>query len=249
MPANEWSVVALYPADARERLGGENRSPDAAVIAANARRDFRAIKLDARARGLVLRVQDTTSSARLEQLRGSRHASASRGGSEQLQLSGVPSVCSDVSWRRARITDSSLSEASVSVRGLKEGCVIAERVERADAYVVHAAADHAIMAELCAWAEQFEAEKGRPPTVWLHQFCASRSLAPAELLAHLPCYLARSDRLLLLASPATTLDLTTVTSCYVWRVLGGRPSTVDAVLLASASPERTVAALDRKSVV
>jgi hypothetical protein len=128
--------------------------------------------------------------------------------------------------------------------GRARNCIAAEPAERADAYVVSAASDQQICAELCSWAERFEAEEGRAPTVWLQQLCASRSLAPAELLAHLPCYLARSDRLLLVASPETPLDLTAATTCYVWRVLGGRPATVDAVLLASASPARTVAAFD-----
>jgi hypothetical protein len=269
-------------------VSGENQPPDAAEIAANAKRDFRVVRLDARARGSLL--QRTASATRLELQHASTEATAGYGGYERPRLlwssarvvplqsqpleaaGGEPGAEQQQRQRSGQHEQaehepragpyrggmrrlnsvltalqrmpSFLSETSRSGCTSQEVSVAVEHAERADAYVVHAAADHHVSAELCSWAERFEAEEGRAPTVWLRQLCASRSLAPAELLAHLPCYLARSDRLLLLVSPETPLDLTVATTCYVWRVLGGRPSTVDAVLLASASPTLTVDAFD-----
>jgi hypothetical protein len=76
------------------------------------------------------------------------------------------------------------------------------------------------------------------------QLCAERSLSYSQLLAHLPCYLARADSLLLLASPRTPQSLHVAVVCHVWRVLGGRTEDVEIELAAQLPPAQTVAAFD-----
>jgi uncharacterized protein YhaN len=118
-------------------------------------------------------------------------------------------------------------------------------MQRADAFALSAAGDdRRSLCALCAWAERFEAREGRPPVVWLRALCADLSLSPAELLAQLPCYLTRCDRLLLLASPHTPHDLHAVIAIHVWRTLGGPADTIEVALVAAAEREQTVAAFD-----
>jgi hypothetical protein len=118
-----------------------------------------------------------------------------------------------------------------------------ESAPRADAFVVRAPFDQ-LYPELCAWAVRFEAARGRPPTLWLHEVCADPALSQTELLAHTTCYLARCDTLLVLASPRTPFDLPAATALYCWSVLGGRPEDVEVALARSEAPEQTLAAFD-----
>jgi hypothetical protein len=126
------------------------------------------------------------------------------------------------------------------------GALWAAHAAQADAFAWCTRADEPVaLRALGVWAERFEAKEGRPPTVWLCALCADLSLSPAELLAQLPCYLTLCDKLLLLASPRTPLDLHAVIAIHAWRTLGGSASSVEVVLAGGAAErDATVAAFD-----
>lgn len=113
----------------------------------------------------------------------------------------------------------------------------------ADAYVVHAAADDfaARARALNRWAAAFASEHGRSPRVWVQWEHADPGLTPEERLAHLPTYLGRSRRLLLLAGPRLALELECAVAMYVWRATGGTLDAVDVVPTASSQQEHTAA--------
>lgn len=106
----------------------------------------------------------------------------------------------------------------------------------ADCYVVHSPEDDAIhkLDALCAWVGRFEAEHGRAPCVWLNSLCVDPSLSEIELLEHMPVYLARSERLLLLASTRGITHLRNAVECYVFRALGGPLSRMDVSIIGMA---------------
>lgn len=72
----------------------------------------------------------------------------------------------------------------------------------------------------------------------LQALCADPSLTDVQLLEHLPVYLARSHRLLVLAGPTLPSRLHCALECYAWRAIGGRPQDVDISLTASTPDER-----------
>jgi hypothetical protein len=144
----------------------------------------------------------------------------------------------------ARETASSVPSIRAGSTCEADAALRAERAARADAYAVHAPEDGPMLAELCAWAARLEATEGRSPTVWLRELCAEPSLSAAQLLGHMPCYLARCDKLLLLASPRTPLDFIGAMASYVWTVLGGRTEDVHVELAKAVPPAHTLAAFD-----
>lgn len=128
----------------------------------------------------------------------------------------------------------------------------------ADFFVAHALGNDVdrpdVKAEaLRAWALDFLACEGRHPAVWLDALSSDPLLSPSEQLAHMPVYMARCSRLLLLCGPSIADSLRTVAQLYAWRASGGLMSKVECVLVAPramAPAERqvrwqaTVAAFD-----
>ena len=107
----------------------------------------------------------------------------------------------------------------------------------ADLFIVHSPADHPedkkvalrdmSRAHVCA--------RGRAPTVWVDALCADPLMMPLERLQHLPTYIARCSKLLLLCSPALVDSLRTVLEMYAWRASGGVPEDVQCLLVAPRS--------------
>lgn len=147
----------------------------------------------------------------------------------------------------ACITLASVNEALGEMEGKDhlEGATSA--AEPADAFVVHSPMDAAVdrASAIVRWAEAFEAAHGRPPRVWLDAMCQDMSLSPEDVLSHLPCYLLRSQQLLLIAGPRLSESLSAMVQLFTWRVVGGRLDEV-AVAVASApgDMDHTVATLD-----
>jgi hypothetical protein len=84
---------------------------------------------------------------------------------------------------------------------------------------------------LSGWVSEFEsAHDGRSPSIYLGGVCAD--LSPVELLEHMPAYLARSERLLILAGPALPEQLWCAMECYAWVALGGSVEDVDVAIVA-----------------
>lgn len=90
-----------------------------------------------------------------------------------------------------------------------------------------------------------------PPHVQV--LCADPLMTPLEQLQHLPTYIARCSKLLVLCSPNLTDSLRAVLEMYVWRASGGLPEDVECLLVAPRSltlPQRkqrwdaTIAAFD-----
>ena len=107
----------------------------------------------------------------------------------------------------------------------------------ADCFVVHAEAGSpdeqgAIAAALREWARAFAQREGRLPTVWLDALSADPLLSPSEQLAHMPVYVARSARLLLLCGPSIVDSVRTVAQLYAWRASGGLMDRVECTLVA-----------------
>jgi hypothetical protein len=91
---------------------------------------------------------------------------------------------------------------------------------------------------LAAWATAFAAREGRLPRVWMDELCASPALLPAELLAHLPVYMAQCAKLLVLASPTFGDRLLCATEVYLWtEVLGARLDDIQIVLVQDGGAE------------
>jgi hypothetical protein len=117
----------------------------------------------------------------------------------------------------------------------------------AEYYVVHGKHDdpQAKHDALAGWVSEFEsAHDGRSPSIYLGGMCSD--LSPLELLAHMPAYLARSERLLVLAGPALPEQLWCAMECYAWVALGGCIENIEVVIVAStpASVRAVVSAFD-----
>ena len=104
----------------------------------------------------------------------------------------------------------------------------------ADVYVVHSAADdaQARLDALALWAEAFERAHGRAPAVWLGSASADLSLVATELLEHMPVYMARCRRLLVLAGARTPDLISSAVEVYAWFALGGRIEEVEVAIVA-----------------
>jgi hypothetical protein len=163
------------------------------------------------------------------------------GGSEAADASAASNGGLALSSRAGLVPRSTFDAAEAGAAGRR---LYAVRAERADAFVARAPSDGLMPAELCAWAERFEAREGRPPTVWMRDISDDVSLSSSELVAHMLCYLARCEHIVLLASSRTPLSLLPVIICHVWSVLGGLPSHIDVVLSDSEPLEQIVAAFD-----
>ncbi|KAG8469828.1 hypothetical protein KFE25_006283 [Diacronema lutheri] len=77
-------------------------------------------------------------------------------------------------------------------------------------------------------------QRHRPVTIWLDAACADPTLTPSQQLAHMPIYLSRSRKLLLLAGPTLVDRLWCVMELYAWRAVGGR---LDDVVVAPVANE------------
>jgi hypothetical protein len=228
-------------------LSASSVQPDPVALIADAARHFRGVRLDAAARSQLARIASATDTP--PPAEGGASTSPARGAHAESRSPLPPAALrGDVGKRgtamlaRWRGGGGGSRRRQHRVASVWYGALVAQAAERVDAYVLHT--NGPIVTELCAWAQRFEAREGRPPTVWLRELCADPSLSANEQLAHLPCYLAYCDTLLLLASPHTPHDLSVVVGYYVWRMLGSRADAVE-VLLGSDSPaERTVAAFD-----
>jgi hypothetical protein len=119
---------------------------------------------------------------------------------------------------------------------------------RCDYYVVHSSSDspHIKAAAISEWARRWTEREGRSPTVYIDEACGDPALTPAERVAHLPFYLARSRRLLVLAGPTLTAQLSAVIELYTWRVMAGALDDTEVLPLATSGPlaDRIVASFD-----
>jgi len=192
---------------------------------------------------------------------GARHAaspvlrlSRKSHGPATVSPEGSRHISSSCSRAFHRQSSSNASDSSTVARGTVSGkssrpySEAATRLHIADAYVVHALEDppgdkHRALA---AWATAFQTTMGRPPRVYMDVLCADPSLVPAERLAHLPVYFARSHRLLVLAGPRLVDSLRHATELYLWRALGNRLTDVDVALVPgdAAGRQTVVSALD-----
>jgi hypothetical protein len=216
-------------------------APTPTDLVAQASAEFRTLTLGADARALLVSATWARSvTARTPEAGADPTARAHRVAQPASIDAGSVVASSSSSAARASLFDPAAPE-----RRSERGALWAAHTERADAFVWSTPADEQrSLRALCAWAERFEAKKGRPPTVWVRALCADLSRTAAELLAQLPCYQARCDTLLLLASPRTPLSLNAAVVCHVWRTLGGPPDSVDVELVSAAEREATVAAFD-----
>ncbi|KAJ1627227.1 hypothetical protein T492DRAFT_877045 [Pavlovales sp. CCMP2436] len=92
----------------------------------------------------------------------------------------------------------------------------------AEYYVVHGRHDNpqAKLDALAGWVSEFErAHDGRSPSIFIGGVCAG--ISPVEQLEHMPVYVARSKRLLILAGPELPAQLWCAMECYTWFALGG----------------------------
>lgn len=123
----------------------------------------------------------------------------------------------------------------------------AEPVVFADAYVVHApprdeAGAGYLAAALRSWAAHFERTHGRPPVLYAETLSRDVSLSPLDNVQHMPIYLARSDRLLILLTREIFDDPRRVSVCMAWAALGCDVSEVD-VEVAEGDPFAVSAAV------
>jgi len=117
----------------------------------------------------------------------------------------------------------------------------------AEYYVVHGRYDdpQTKLDTLAGWVSEFErAHDGRSPSLFIGGVCAD--LSPVELLEHMPVYIARSKRLLILAGPELPAQLWCAMECYTWFALGGRIEDVEVAIVASdaANAGAAVSAFD-----
>eukprot|EP00302_Diacronema_sp_CCMP2436_P025384 CAMPEP_0179931174 /NCGR_PEP_ID=MMETSP0983-20121128/10506_1 /TAXON_ID=483367 /ORGANISM="non described non described, Strain CCMP 2436" /LENGTH=361 /DNA_ID=CAMNT_0021835519 /DNA_START=224 /DNA_END=1310 /DNA_ORIENTATION=+ len=82
--------------------------------------------------------------------------------------------------------------------------------------------------------------------VWIDAACADPSLKSVERLACVPAYMARCNRLLVLAGPTLADQLWCVGELFTWRVMCGKLRNVEVVLVASDAETRAaiIASLD-----
>jgi len=102
----------------------------------------------------------------------------------------------------------------------------------AECYVVQGKYDdpQAKLDALASWACEFEhAHNGRSPSICIGGM--SDILSPVELLEHMPVYIARSNRLLILAGPELPAQLWCAMECYTWFALGGRIEDVEVAIV------------------
>jgi len=116
-----------------------------------------------------------------------------------------------------------------------------------DAFISHSWSDPPgpKWAALSAWAEAFEEEHGRPPTVWLDKLCIDQRNVQ-EALACLPIFLAGCDRLLVLAGPTYSSRLWCVMELFAFLKMGAPLERITVLPFAEPSarqPDR--AATDR----
>lgn len=76
-------------------------------------------------------------------------------------------------------------------------------------------------AVLATWAARWEQRHGRTPILWMDLLCNDPSLQPHEHLQHMPAYLAKSRRLLLLAGPTVADRLWCTVELFCWFAVGG----------------------------
>jgi hypothetical protein len=115
-------------------------------------------------------------------------------------------------------------------------------------YVVHGHADDASakIAALAVYLTRYEERHKCLPSVWLDSLCTDLSLSASERLEHLPLYLARSQRLLVLAGPKLTNRLWNTIEIHTWFALGGRLEDIDVALIGppGALADEAISALD-----
>ncbi|KAJ1632620.1 hypothetical protein T492DRAFT_21327 [Pavlovales sp. CCMP2436] len=117
----------------------------------------------------------------------------------------------------------------------------------AEYYVVHGRYDdpQAKLDALASWVSNIEsAHGGRSPSIYIGGVYAG--ISPVELLEHMPVYIARSKRLLILAGPGLPAQLWCAMECYTWFALGGRIEDVEVAIVASdaANAGAAVSAFD-----
>ncbi|KAJ1636960.1 hypothetical protein T492DRAFT_956313 [Pavlovales sp. CCMP2436] len=101
----------------------------------------------------------------------------------------------------------------------------------ADYYVVHGRNDdpQTKLDTLAGWVSEFQRAHGRSPSLFISGVCAN--LTPVELLEHMPVYIARSKKLLILAGPELPAQLWCAVECYTWFALGGRIEDVEVAIV------------------
>jgi hypothetical protein len=114
----------------------------------------------------------------------------------------------------------------------------------ADVFVVHSHLDHPDERKeaLREWAAARTRAHGKPPTAWISALCTDPLMVASEQLRHLPVYVARSSRLLLLVSHTITSSARAVVELLAFAASGGAPSDVDCVLVC----DRTIGVADRQ---
>lgn len=124
-----------------------------------------------------------------------------------------------------------------------------EEARAADCYVVYSPTDDASekLHALCMWVARFETERGRPPRVWLSSLCNDPSLSRVELLEHMPTYIGRSERLLVLASSQGITHLWNAIECYVFLALGRRVEQID-VSVVAGQPQTDMSDASRRTL-
>ncbi|KAJ1636927.1 hypothetical protein T492DRAFT_860811 [Pavlovales sp. CCMP2436] len=100
-------------------------------------------------------------------------------------------------------------------------------------YVVHDRYDdpQAKLDALAGWVSEFERAHGGLPSLFIGGVRAG--ISPVELLEHMPVYIARSERLLILAGPELPAQHWCAMECYTWFALGGRIEDVEVAIVAS----------------
>lgn len=104
---------------------------------------------------------------------------------------------------------------------------------------------------LARWAACWEQRHGRKPILWMDLLCTDPSLQPHEHLQHMPAYLAKSRRLLLLAGPTVTDRLWCTMELFLWFAVGG---TLEGVYVlpaveSEAASQKVIASFDTFAVM
>ena len=109
-----------------------------------------------------------------------------------------------------------------------------------DAFISHSWSDPPgpKWAALSAWAEAFEEEHGRLPTVWLDKLCIDQRNVQ-EALACLPIFLAGCDRLLVLAGPTYSSRLWCVMELFTFLKMGAPLDRIAVLPFAAAAPRHS----------
>lgn len=156
---------------------------------------------------------------------------------EMLRTTGLHAAFDRTSSRKRSSSRGALRTARTRLRSQSvlptSNAAKLDVVPTADCYVVYSpsASAAANLAALTLWVANFEREHRRSPSVWIDVLCADVSLTSIELLEHMPVYLARSKRLLLLASAKLTERLWSAMECWTWFVLGRQIESIDVVIV------------------